>query len=357
MADDHRLETPVAATVVEKPIVALADDTRPHREFAHAHRGEHLAREIGIQHLARLCRTGPLQFDHEACEIRGRGPQAGRRLFGVDMPGRVHSLARCVVGTCIARRIALRSVEAAMLHCQRTQHQSLHQALKPLAGRVAQRLLHDQYATAGVARGFVGRLVEPDRAQDGRRLSFDLLFERRQSRPRRVARKTEAIRGARRVAEEAARCDRRPVLAGGPHQFPAAQQAVYIQVEIDPFVLRKPHRSHRSDRLADRCRLEPRVRVHCRAARRVGNAICLDPIDPEIADHGDAHSRHVQPAHRLDQSFGRPAFRLARDGNVRAFHRLDARGDIALGDGRRGQPKAQRDQRGFRRKAADSHSR
>lgn len=52
MADDDSLKTPVAATMVEVPLVALANDARPHGEIAHSHRCEHLAGKSGTQEPA-----------------------------------------------------------------------------------------------------------------------------------------------------------------------------------------------------------------------------------------------------------------------------------------------------------------
>ena len=96
VAENVADESPVAAAVVEIPAFAALFNVQTDGVGADADGSDHGAG--GLLRQRPSSADGSLDFDDEAGEIAGGGPQAGGGLFGIDVPGGSHGFSLSAVG-------------------------------------------------------------------------------------------------------------------------------------------------------------------------------------------------------------------------------------------------------------------
>ena len=192
------LEPPVAAAVREVPALALLGDLRTRRRTGPTPTGVTISSIVAREStrfdwpVERL-----LHFDQELREIGGRGPQAGRGLLGIHVPGLAHPRARAVVR---ARRLLLargrqRLLVRAVGHAEWLEHRVARELGERLADRLHQRELLNHHARRPSTRSpsSAGARAAPAGRFDGGCAVEDLLHRRQ----RRVGARSRETRSRR----------------------------------------------------------------------------------------------------------------------------------------------------------------
>jgi hypothetical protein len=287
--------------VLELCQAILFDDRKPQTDPTLLG-GEHLPGHLCRMHQVGLAFVGFDDLDDQARQVGRRAPQAGRGLFGIDVPFSGNRFAVPAVGRCCLWEVRLgkQGLERAVGHPQPVKDPFLGQIGERPAGHVLDHLLNHHVAAARVLETCSRRLHHPHRLGVGGWFAIQNLLQGGQWRAGRVAGKPIYPQPGG-VREQAAqgRLARLSVFALG--KLPRAQHFVHIGIQVQRSRFHQGASNHRRDRFADRGGLKDGFRCHRLIPTCLQYAIPLGPGQLAPIDEGDAKAGYPVRCHALAQ--------------------------------------------------------